>query len=126
MQHLVHRTVVQRENVGLHLVHEDADVEILLSRCCVERVKDLLHVFVDVSRSIKDATGHEGVAHTLLVDRSAPGLTECQRLALLHLGQNQVAMVLVCGVDDPDPGLIRGQVQVSVRVAFIKVAEVTL
>lgn len=68
MQHLVHWTVVQRKNVWSHLVHEDADTEILLPCRGIERIKDLLHVFADVSCGIEDAAGHEGVGHALLVD----------------------------------------------------------
>ena len=83
-------------------------------------------MFVDVACRVEHAAGHEGVGHTLLVDRSAPGLTELWLFTLVHLGQNQVAKVLGGGVDHPNAGLICGQVQVCVRVAFTKLAEVTL
>lgn len=126
MKHLVHRAVIQGQNVGRHLVDEDAKVEPLLLRRRVKRIEDLLQVLADVPCSVEHATGHESVRHPLLVDRGVPGLAKCQRFTFHHLGQHQVAKVLCGGVDHPNARLISRQVQVGERVAFFKMTEVSL
>lgn len=103
---------------------DDTNVELLNPCGRVKRVEDFLQASVDVARGVERPAHHEGVGHLLLIDGGVPGLVQQRNVALLHLGQHQVALLLDGGVHHPDPPFIRRQVQICEFVAFFEIAEV--
>lgn len=114
---LVGGVVVQAGKPVLEPLKEDAEVALLFGFGVV-LVKDLLRVDVNCSDSVQNATHHEGVAHSWLIDAGLPFLHHPKR-RLVYFSNDHAAAGFLRAEGHPQAGFICGKVEVLINGAGV-------